>query len=461
MRDYGDLCGQGGRIPMGLQALTAAEVQHLLRRVGFGHTPAEVAHFRGRSAADVVAEIVDRAPVAPLAPPNLDDEQQWIVRNEVVAWWVGRMQRARWTDLAGNTPSPLLEKMTLLWHGHFCSEFDKVDNMRAMWDQNQLFRTQGLGDFHDLCQAVAIDPAMLRYLDNDENVAGAEQENFARELMELFTMGVGNYSEGDVVSMAKAWTGHNNYGWDPVAEEMDLRYRFYPDRHDNSNKTLFGIRRRWDGPETVTEIVRGSKRQATAEFIATKAWRFFAGPEPTPQIKADLAAAFIASNMNVKELIRAVLLHPVFWEGSVRYALLKSPVEFVVSVLNHLDFDLTPGQIQWSMGTMGQSLFDPPNVGGWGRNGYWLSTATMWARADFISGNRWNLSQTGALDFLENQTAEQGVQSLLEMFAITNSTASTVDEMERWFRQAQNNHRWSIGVSGVLMTAMLPEFQVI
>lgn len=446
---------------MGLSALTAAEVRHLLRRVGFGSTQAERAHFVGRSAADAVAEILDRTPAPPQPPPYLGDDEQWVVRNQVVGWWVSRMQRARWNDVGPNTPSPLQEKMSLFWHGHFCCEFDKVEQMTAMWNQNQMFRVDGLGDFHDLSQAVAIDPAMLRYLDNEYNVAGAEQENFARELMELFTMGVGNYTEGDVVSMAKAWTGHNNYGWDPVAEDTDLRYRYYPDRHDNSNKTLFGIRRRWDGPETITEIVRGSKQQATANFIATKAWRFFAGPEPTPQIRANLAAAFIASNMNVKELMRAVLLHPEFWGVTVRNGLLKAPVEYIVTTLNQLPLQLTGSDMTWLMRTMGQDLFNPPNVGGWGRNGYWLSTATMWARADFISGYRWQLAEAGFMDSLPDQTAEVGVQQLLAAFDITNATQTTVDDMERWFRQAQNNHQWSIVVSGLLITAMLPEFQVV
>lgn len=446
---------------MGPTALTAAEVRHLLRRVGFGSTSAEIEHFVGRSAADAVSEILDRTPTPPPPPGYLNDEQQWVVRQKVIFWWIDRMRRARWNNVGPNTPSPLQEKMSLFWHGHFCCEFEKVQQMAPMWNQNQLFRVDGLADFHDLTQAVCIDPAMLHYLDNDENVAGAEQENFARELMELFTMGIGNYTEGDVVSMAKAWTGHNNYGWDPVAEETDLRYRFYPDRHDNSNKTLFGIRRRWDGPDTVTEIVRGSKRQVTAAFIATKAWRFFAGPEPTPAIKAQLAAAFTAANMSVKELIRAVLLHPEFWTSGVRNGLLKSPTEFVVTTLNQLPMDVTGGDLSWVMSKMGQNLFDPPNVGGWGRNGYWLSTATMWGRASFISDYRWELAQTGFLDSIQYETAEVGVRQLLAAFDITNATATTISEMEKWFRQAQNNHQWSIPVSGMLMTAMLPEFQVV
>ena len=264
--------------------VTDKDAAHLLRRVGFGPTTAEIQALTGLTRQAAVTQVMNFAGAPPVARPVVDDPErrnQWDCFVTGLEWWVDRMR---------TSPTPLQEKMTLFWHNHFCSSQDKVSDMTAMFDQNQKFRTLGMGDFETLAQAVAIDPAMLVYLDNATNRVGSEQEKFGRELMELFTLGVGNFTEADVVAMAKAWTGHNIVGWNGTF--TDPTYVFKPTRHDPSLKTLFGITQAWDGPQAITEIVKGSKRPACARFIATKLLRFLANANPTVATIDSVTAQF-------------------------------------------------------------------------------------------------------------------------------------------------------------------------
>lgn len=438
--------------------LTPGEARHLLQRVGFGARPAEVDHFRTLTRAQAVNEILARPLASPAPPAALNEPLQGPQRNGVANWWIGRMLDADWTDSA--TPNPLQEKMTLLWHGHFCSEQKKVFNMAAMYGQNALFRSAGLGDFEALCQGVALDPAMLKYLDNDENVAGAEQENFGRELMELFTVGIDHYTEDDVTAMARAWTGHNSVGL--VNGVQDLSYQFVPGDHDNSQKTLFGITQNWDGPQTITEIVHGTKQQACAEFISATLWQFFAGPDPSAAVVADLAAAFIAGNMDLTELLRALLNHPQFWASEARNALVKSPVEFIVSYMRQTELTTADPFDPWQHArNMGQSLFDPPDVGGWGRNRFWVSSATMWGRAHFVRRTRPMVVANDRFTYLRTMSPADGVQELFDVFGIASPAPNTRTQLEDWFTDAAANHNWSIPNGGIEITAMCPDFQVV
>ncbi|QYG92156.1 DUF1800 domain-containing protein [Iamia sp. SCSIO 61187] len=265
---------------------TRADVAHLLRRAGFGGTTAEIDALVARPS---WAAVVDRVLDTSAAPP---DHVPARVDDRADPWyppWVAGVQH--WTDRMATTPTPIVEKMTLFWHGLFTSSVDKV-LMRLVFRQVATYRTHAVGDLHDLAQAMATSPAMLVYLDNESNVVGNPNENFARELMELFLLGQGQYTEADVAEMARAWTGH---GFDSVGET----YIWYPGRHDDGPKTIWGITRRWDGPETITEMVRGSKQQACARHIATRLWAFLAGPPPGPGVIDELASAFAASGMQI------------------------------------------------------------------------------------------------------------------------------------------------------------------
>ena len=240
----------------------------------------------------------------------------------------------------GSCGAPIYERLAFFWHDHFACGQHKVQDIEAMWDQLRLFRRMALGNFATLLKAVAIHPAMLVALDNQHNTVRNPQENFAREVMELYTCGVGHFSEADVVSMAAAWTGHNTIGFSLGDTHWNSTYAYRDDDHDNSEKTLFGITARWNGiaqhpreRDAIDELVFGSRQHATAERITTLMFRFFANLEPDQTTISELANVFKQSGMEISALVRAILLHDDFWNQSSRWALVKNPLDFVVSVI--------------------------------------------------------------------------------------------------------------------------------
>jgi len=447
-------------------AVNARDASHFLRRVGFGGTPAEVDHFVGREIPDIVSEVLDLVPDLPGQPPfvNADVSGEWDAHTAGITWWLQRMVDSSWVDRTSTTPSPLQEKVALFWHDHFATGQSKVEKMLAMFQQNQLFRSTGLGEFEPLCQRVSVGGAMLRYLDNETNVAGAEQENFARELMELFTMGIGHYTENDVVEMARAWTGHNTVGWDDSCFCHDTTYRFNADRHDGGPKTIFGITQNWDGPDTITEICQGVRRQETARFIVRRTWGFFANTQPSDALLDELVNVYTGGgrnggNLTMKELLRAIFEHPMFW-SSYRQ-LVKTPTEYVVDVLRRTGRRADEISARWYMGFMGQTLFDPPNVSGWGENGYWLSTATAWGRSRFAADIRWSLAEDGFFAELTDMPASQATQVVFDTFGIELPSAVSRSSLENWFGETRRvNADWAIPSGAIMLGVLTPEFQL-
>ena len=201
----------------------------------------------------------------------------------------------------------------------------------------------------------------------------------------------------DVVAMAKAWTGHNIIGW--VTDYNDTTYRFYPTKHDNTNKSLFGGSssllygaqpRNWNALETIEELVFGLKQADTARYVARKMYKFFIGDSPSDAAVQDLATAWIAGGMEIAALVQATLLHADFWAAESRYAIVRSPIDWIVATLRRTGyrFKVNSAEGRNFIDGMGQVPFDPPNVAGWKMNGYWLSTATAWARGNFSSWMR-------------------------------------------------------------------------
>ncbi|MDH4168757.1 MAG: DUF1800 domain-containing protein [Acidimicrobiia bacterium] len=437
--------------------LSEAEAAHLLRRVCVGGgSDAEIAHFAGRSRTSAVNEIINDALTAPMPPhPNWNGlGSPWAEETATIGWWIDQMNESA---------APLREKMAWFWHGHFCTEEDKIYNMNLIFEQNQLFRSAGLGNFRDLVQTMAIQPAMLIYLDNETNTKGAEQENFARELMELFTIGRENYTEADVIAMAKAWTGHNTVGWVEVNGTWQYvpHYTFKSELHDNSQKTLFGKTRNWNGPGTINEICNGAKKVQCSEFIAAKLWRFFVHPDPSPALVRSLGQRFRAVNLNIAELIRHILLHNEFWAPSARYALVKSPVEFLATVLKRTGVEIDANGRRWYLQGMGQVPFDPPDVAGWGANEDWLSTATAWGRARLLEHTRWQLDDLGHLRNLENAGGNVVANRVFELLGITEPSAQTRAVIRDWVDEAHAIRvQWSITPQAYLLGALSPDFQL-
>lgn len=427
---------------------SAADVAHLLRRAGFGGTHAEVAALTGMERAALVDHVVDAA-AAPVSRPSFLDDRDlsnWEKVDQLLHWWLDRM---------ATSPGPLTEKMTMFWHGHFCTSADKVSDAGMVYDQHQLFRSMALGNFRDLTQAMALQPAMLIYLDNATNTKGDPNENFARELMELFTLGLDEYTQDDVVQAARAWTG---YGLDNTW----TTYQYWPRRHDNGSKTIFGITRAWDGPQLIDEICLGSKQATMARFIAKKLWSFFAAPSPPAGVVDELAQAFIAGGLAVKPLLRALFNHEQFWAEATRNALVRTPVEFVVATMRSTGMVADDANPHWFMDEMGQRPFYPPNVAGWKQNGYWLSSSMWWARAAFARYVTWRCYDRGLLASTRTLAPADAVQLAFDTFGLDQPSAMLRRSLERFVDATQRTagQRWSVQPNLTTAVLLAPEFHL-
>ncbi|MET0918833.1 MAG: DUF1800 domain-containing protein [Burkholderiales bacterium] len=365
------------------------QARHLLARTGFGPTDAEIRGYAAltrEQGVNLVLRDVRTQAITP--PPSFTLEttalrypradtvtpeerrafQQQLVRQglELRAWWMHEMLV---------TPSPITERMTLFWHNHFVSSQQKVRFSRLMYQQNATLRAHALGSFADLLRAASKDPAMLIYLDTAQSRTGQPNENFAREVMELFTLGEGHYGEADIKEAARAFTG-----WS--LDRDTGRYLFRPAIHDYGMKTVLGKSGRFDGDGVLDVIL---DRPQTAEFITAKLWREFVSGDPDPREVQRIGKAFRNRNYDIKVALRFLLESDAFWDPANRGSLIKSPVELVVGTLRQLD--LAPGGatpfVVVAAG-MGQNLFSPPNVKGWPGGEQWINSNSLLARKQFL-----------------------------------------------------------------------------
>jgi uncharacterized protein (DUF1800 family) len=354
------------------------------------------------------------------------------------------------------TPAPLVEKMALFWHGHFVSGNDKVNDMAALWHQVATYRAHAFGPLRPLAQAMAVDPAMLTYLDNRLNNAGAPNRNFARELFELFLLGVGNYTEADVLASARAWTGHTV---DPATGQ----HQFRPDRHDAATKTLFGVTAAFDGPDVIDLVFDHPVVRVTcARFLARKLFAFFAHPAPDEPVVAELAAVLLANDFDIAALLRALFLHPAFHDPAARHGLVRTPVEWCVALLRATGLSAADTHPEWLLGRMGQAPFVPPNVAGWGANEYWLTTAAASARADHAAFVAWKVREAGLLDVVASLPAADAVALVLGRFGVPDAGPATRDALVSWL-VAQRAVPWSgwMDPHGLtVLAALSPEMQM-
>jgi uncharacterized protein (DUF1800 family) len=283
----------------------------------------------------------------------------------VRAWWVENL-------LAAATPAEQLrERMTLFWHNHFVSSLEKVRSPKLMLDQNALLRRHALGRFDALLHAVGKDPAMVVYLDSATNRKGSPNENFAREVMELFTLGEGNYSEQDVKEAARAFTG-----WSIEPETGEFRWR--PFAHDTGGKTVLGVSGNLDG-DAVLDILLA--RPQTAELLVRKLWREFVSMNPDEKEVRRIATRLRQSGYDMRVALREIFAGPAFWAAENRLALVKSPVDWVFGTLNTLDVEPPePAALAFALRQLGQDLFAPPNVKGWPGGETWINSSTLLAR---------------------------------------------------------------------------------
>ncbi|HXF17418.1 MAG TPA: DUF1800 domain-containing protein, partial [Burkholderiales bacterium] len=285
--------------------------------------------------------------------------------NRVAYWWANRM-------LA--TQRPLEEKMTLFWHGYFATSEEKVRDYRKMLKQNELFRAQGAGNFRDLLIAVAQDPAMLAFLDAGVNVKGAPNENFAREIMEMFSMGVGNYSEADIREAARAFTGWNF---------VDLDFVVTPEKHDASVKTFFGKQGHFNGIDIIDLILQ---QPVAGEHVAGKIYRFFVRDDLPPELRAELGIRLRKSNYEIAPFLETLFLSRDFYSTASMAVHIKSPVELVISTYRKMELKEVPGVPDFNEVTeaLGQKLFFPPTVAGWANGRSWITPGLLLARGNFV-----------------------------------------------------------------------------
>lgn len=433
------------------------QIAHLLRRTEFVARPARVDQLSAlatlEAAVDDIIEVTTPV-VIPGALESTVDGQQWEQYVAATQWWFDRM--------AFDSPRPVQEKMTFFWHGHFTSEWQKVSDTWAMLKQNKLYRDGALGNFATLAQAMAIEPAMLAYLDNKDNSRRSPNQNFARELMELFLLGVGNYSEADVEASARAWTGHTL--------DADGRYWFRADRHDAQSKTFFGVTKNWNGPDIIDEILFGPKRQIAARFIVGKLWNFFAYPGAPVAVLDAISPAF-AVTWDIKQALRALLLRPEFYSPSATQGLVRSPVDWVVAVMVHTGYRADLVNPQWFVEGMGQIPFNPPNVSGWRSNGAWINTSSMGERADFARNVTWRLRDAdlpqnagrGDMNNLGTMPIDQAVATVASMFGLEPLSDVTRAAMTGYLvaqRAAQRWPDWWEPTSLLTMAMLAPEMHL-
>jgi uncharacterized protein (DUF1800 family) len=402
--------------PISASEWTYEFAAHLLERAGFGGTPEEIDVLAGLSPAEAVRRLVyfqnipndlppfdhsgvhdpglepfpeSRPAVTKIAKekgealgikvkaggdrplqPIVNKFFYWLRASvletqRVAYWWANRMVQTR---------HPVEEKMALFWHGHFAVNEAKVRDYRKTLGQLELFHKYGTGSFRNLLVAVAQDPAMLSFLDAGVNVKGAPNENFAREIMELFTMGVGNYSEKDVREGARAFTGWNY---------VDLQFVVHKDQHDDGPKTFLGSTGNFDGVDVIDIIL---KQPVTSRFIAGKIYRFFVRQELTAEVQEKLGAVLRANNYNLAPLLETIFLSRDFYSPASVGTQIKSPVQLAISTYRKLGLTDVPGVPDFNIATgmLGQRLFSPPTVAGWPQGRSWMTPGLLLERGNFI-----------------------------------------------------------------------------
>jgi uncharacterized protein (DUF1800 family) len=364
---------------------------HLLNRAGFGGPPREIEQLARLGPDKAVALLVDYEKIPDPTPnptwakPDPDRRAKFLALRqaseeerreklrqerqlqrehimELRGWWLQRMAKG---------PRPFQEKMVLFWHGHFATSVEKVRDAYLMWRQNELFRRLATGPWLQLLVAVAQDPAMLIWLDQAQSRKQHPNENFAREVMELFALGEGHYTEKDVTEAARALTG---WSYDRDTQKFVER----PFLHDNGEKTVLGRTGNLDGYNVLEQIV--AQPQA-ARFITAKLWNFFAGQPPSEALTAALAAVFRQNGNQFKPLLRAIFRSEEFYDPSLIRTQVKSPVQWLVGTVRMLEMELPPPLACWTLTRgLGQDLFAPPNVKGWDGGLTWITTNTLLAR---------------------------------------------------------------------------------
>lgn len=481
------------------------QARHLLWRAGFGGTPRQIQTLVSWGPERSVDYLMDVDKVQFDAPgefdrniirPPTEDERRMITQarraqdeeslarirlmqqerersdrrqiREVQKWWLRRMIE---------TPRPLEEKMVLFWHGHFATSFRTIENSYHMYLQNELFRRHALGNFGDLLFGIIRDPAMIAYLDNNDSRRNRPNENLARELMELFSLGVGNYTEKDIKEGARALTGYTFY---------DDEFAFRRNDHDDSVKSILGRTGKLDGDEFVKVIL---EQRACSRFMTRKLYRFFAADLPdddravgaaTRSVLDDLAGVMLSSRYNIKPVLRRLFLSEHFYDPQVIGQQIKSPVQLVVGATRSLHTPVRDLAVLLdAMDLMGQSILFPPSVKGWDGGRSWINTSTLFVRQNILAfqltGKKprgfdamandekydpsFLLEDLAAADPAAARDPERVVDYLLR-FTIGQAPTEARQTLVEFIRGLGGQITPDVLTGGLLLIAAMPEYQL-
>src|SRR5579859_5550725 len=419
--------GASGRDWTSPLAAESARVMQLLRRTTLGYTAAQLEAALADGFNRTVDRLIETPPAEPPALAAASTPGGRFAVSELQQWWIDHM-------LA--TPTPFAERMTLFWHGHFTSDYRKAADNTFMYWQNLTWRRMAMTDLRSMLMQVTTDPAMLRYLDLATSVASSPNENYSRELMELFTMGADHYSEEDVRQGALALTGWQLPRPDSTAPAAGTG-RMLP-VYTSQKSGVFNPRRAFNGSvnflgkngplDTQGVIDRILAQPSTALFITTKVLQHFVTGQPPSSLVTRIADVFRRSSYDMKTLLRSVFTSDEFIAGGTYRSLVKSPTEFMVQAARALGTTKLSKLIVASGSGMGQTLFDPPDVGGWPNNEAWISSNTVIERVNFVTSA---LAQATSLP-----PSSEAVKHQLDG-VVGPQTASMLsgapDERTRWF----------------------------
>jgi uncharacterized protein (DUF1800 family) len=433
-------------------AIGRSEAAHLLRRAGFGGSLAEVEQLSQLELAAAVDRVLD------LSGANLSYRPGGINTNGDSTWEQMVAITEGWMDHCANASVPVVEKMVLFWHGHLVVGREKVYDADYLWRVNALQRANALGNARTLVKAIAVEPAMLEYLDNNQNYAANPNQNFGRELLELFLLGIGNYTEEDVDACARAWTGHH-------LDEKARRYKFYPEYHDKSAKTFMGITKNWDGPEIIDFLFADpTQRTVVAAHLVRRIWSFLAHPGAPANVVAELSSVLLEADFEIKPLLRALFLRPEFYSATAKEGLLRSPIEYFVNVMRQTGFRSNIMKPMWVLESLGQEPFNPPNVAGWKQNKYWLSAAATAQRADWAVnlGFRARDAKSGPFIDIAGIPLEQAVNTVFDRLAIEAPSPLSRQALTQWFdhQRSAQYQGWAEVPLLHQVALLLPELQM-
>lgn len=385
---------------------------HLCRRAGFGATSQELDELVKRTPSQIARSFVTNAEAASQQDPETDALAAAMLATgnsrNLAAWWLYRMLNSPWSGPEARMTSPLLEKLTLFWHGHFATSAEKVDDAEMMFAQNRLLRRHALGDFGAMTQQISRDPAMLIYLDSTTNRKAHPNENYAREIMELFCLGEGNYTERDIQELARCFTG-----W----EVRRKKFRFNKYQHDTGSKTILGETGQFGGKEGVGIVL---KQNALPQFIAGKLIQFFVFDEPSApeHLIAPLARLLRESDLNIAPVVERIFASNIFYSPLAVGQKVRSPVELGIGLLRCLNGSSNLDLVAQRLDEIGQAVFYPPNVKGWDGGRTWINTSTLLGRSKLVG------------ELLRHETTRFDGQNL-ETLARQNGVNST-EELVNW-----------------------------